>query len=72
MGKEYKFKAYRITHFTLVKNSVQITSIGNLFSIYRCYDVAQYKSSIGITFSWKQALRKGDALPINWKDIRFI
>lgn len=56
IGKE--FMAYRITHFTLVKNSVQITSISNLFSIYRCYDITQYKSAIGITFSWKQALRK--------------
>ena len=33
-------KPYLITNFTLVKNSVQITSISNLITIHRCYDVA--------------------------------
>jgi len=51
---------YRIIHFTLVKNSVQITAIGDLFTIHRCYDVTQNESTIGITFSWLQALQHRD------------
>jgi hypothetical protein len=58
--EEIKTTPYRITHFTLVKNSVQITAIGDLFTIHRCYDVTQNEPTIGITFSWLQALQHRD------------
>lgn len=58
--EETKTTPYRIIHFTLVKNSVQITAIGDLFTIHRCYDVTQNESTIGITFSWLQPLQHRD------------
>ena len=58
--RERERERYLLTHFTLVKNSVQITAIGDLLTIHRCYDVTQNESTIGITFGWLQALQHED------------
>ena len=59
---------YLLTHFTLVKNSIQITAIGDLCAIHRCYDVTQNESTIGIAFGWLQALQHRDwSTLIKWK-----
>ena len=66
--RERERERYLLTHFTLVKNSVQITAIGDLLTIHRCYDVTQNESTIGITFGWLQALQHEDwSTLIEWK-----
>lgn len=52
---------YLIAYFALVKNSVQVTAICNLFSIHRCYDITQNKSPIGIAFGGLQTLQSRDS-----------
>jgi len=59
--KERNSKPYLLTHFTLVKYSVQVTAICNLFSVHRSYDITQNKSAISITFGWLQTLQKRDS-----------
>lgn len=55
---EERSEVYLVTYFTLVKDSVQITSICHLFSIHRSYYVPKDKSAIGITFGGLQTLWK--------------